>query len=91
MRRRPFFGRAGPAVTRHSRCSRPPSLCFTRFRDELTTVRSRERHWTPHRIVVLEFPTMAALQRFYEAHDMADLKERRWAVSRSKMIAVEGI
>ena len=50
-----------------------------------------EGGWTPHRIVILEFPTMAALMRFYEAHDFADRKRARQAVSHSRMIAVEGV
>ncbi|MBM3505625.1 MAG: DUF1330 domain-containing protein [Alphaproteobacteria bacterium] len=50
-----------------------------------------EGDWHPRRIVVLEFPTMAALQNFYRAHDFAELKAQRQAVSRSRMIAVEGV
>lgn len=50
-----------------------------------------EGGWQPHRVVVLEFPDMAALQRFYQAHDFADLKAQRQAVSHSRMIAVEGV
>ena len=50
-----------------------------------------EGDWSPHRIVVLEFPAMADLMKFYEAHEFADLKRHRMAVSHSKMIAVEGV
>jgi uncharacterized protein (DUF1330 family) len=53
--------------------------------------RNLEGDWQPHRIVVLEFPDMAALEKFYTAHDFAQLKARRQAVSHSRMIAVEGI
>ncbi len=50
-----------------------------------------EGDWEPHRIVILEFPSMEALRRFYEAHDFADLKAQRMACSHSRMIAVEGV
>ena len=50
-----------------------------------------EGDWQPNRIVILEFPSMEALRRFYDAHDFADLKMQRMACSHSKMIAVEGI
>jgi uncharacterized protein (DUF1330 family) len=50
-----------------------------------------EGDWTPHRIVILEFPDRKALMQFYEAHDFADFKLQRQAVSVSKMISVEGV
>ena len=50
-----------------------------------------EGDWEPHRVVVLEFPSMEALRKFYEAHDFADLQAQRMACSRSNMIAVEGV
>ena len=50
-----------------------------------------EGDWSPHRIVILEFPTMADLMKFYEAHDFAEYKRQRMAVSTSRMIAVESV
>ncbi len=42
------------------------------------------------RLVILEFPTMAALQGFYESADYRPLLELRLASARSEVAFVEG-
>jgi len=50
-----------------------------------------EGDWTPKRVVVLEFPTMAALQRWYHSEDYRPLRAQRLACTAANIIAVEGL
>jgi uncharacterized protein (DUF1330 family) len=50
-----------------------------------------EGEWTPKRVVVLEFPTMAALKRWYHSEDYRPLLQQRLAGASADVIAVDGI
>lgn len=43
----------------------------------------------PERLTLLEFPSMAKLQEWYESGDYAELKAIRQSASRSDMVAIE--
>ena len=49
-----------------------------------------EGDWQPRRFVILEFPSMDDLKKFYDADDYRDLKATRIAATDSNLIAVEG-
>ncbi len=49
-----------------------------------------EGGWTPKRIVVLEFPSMAKARAWYDSAEYAPLIDLRQKASRGKLIAVEG-
>lgn len=49
-----------------------------------------EGSWQPHRIVVIEFPDMAALKAWYASSEYAPLIRLRQAASKGSLIAVEG-
>jgi uncharacterized protein (DUF1330 family) len=53
-------------------------------------VEALEGGWSPQRIVVLEFPTLADAQRWYRSADYAPLIKLRQKAARGKLIAVEG-
>jgi uncharacterized protein (DUF1330 family) len=44
----------------------------------------------PERVTVIEFPDMAALKRWYESDDYAELKAIRQASAECDVVAVEG-
>lgn len=48
-----------------------------------------EGSWRAHRIVIIEFPSMAKLMAFYDSADYATLKSLRMHTSDSRIIAVE--
>lgn len=50
-----------------------------------------EGDWQPRRLVVLEFPSMDDVKKFYDSDDYRDLKAVRIASTRGNVIAVEGI
>jgi len=50
-----------------------------------------EGDWTPKRMVVLEFPSMDALKRWYRSDDYKPLLAERQRYSTADLIAVEGI
>ena len=50
----------------------------------------REGGWTPKRIVVVEFPSMAQAQKWYDSPDYAPLIKLRQKASKGKLILVEG-
>jgi uncharacterized protein (DUF1330 family) len=54
-------------------------------------VESKEGGWAPKRLVVIEFPDMAALRRFYDSPEYTAAREIRQRASRSKLIFVEGV
>lgn len=50
-----------------------------------------EGDWKPGRVVVLEFPDMAALKGWYNSDDYRELKNMRHGASVADMIMVEGV
>ena len=50
----------------------------------------REGGWTPKRIVVLEFPSMAQAQKWYDSPEYAPLIKLRQKAAKGKLIIVEG-
>ncbi len=50
-----------------------------------------EGDWQPRRIVVIEFPDMAALRAWYHSPEYAPLIQLRQSASRGSLIAVEGV
>jgi uncharacterized protein (DUF1330 family) len=50
-----------------------------------------EGKWTPKGVVVIEFPSMDALKRWYDSPEYKPLRELRQASSVGNLIAVEGI
>jgi uncharacterized protein (DUF1330 family) len=50
----------------------------------------REGGWTPKRIVVVEFPSLAQAQKWYDSPDYAPLIKLRQKASKGKVILVEG-
>ena len=49
-----------------------------------------EGEWDTHRIVVMEFPDMAAARGWYESDDYAPLKALRQSASSTNIILVDG-
>lgn len=50
-----------------------------------------EGSWSPKRVVVLEFPSMDALKRWYHSEEYKPLIKLRQAHSSGDIIAVEGV
>lgn len=50
-----------------------------------------EGNWQPHRLVLVRFPDMPTARRFLNAPEYAPWKELRQRVTRSEMVAMEGI
>ena len=50
-----------------------------------------EGNWRPKRVVVLEFPSMDALKRWYDSADYKPLIAERKAAAATDLIAVEGL
>ncbi len=50
-----------------------------------------EGPWSPGRIVILEFPDMESLQKFYHSDDYAPLIKLRQAGSDGSIICVQGV
>jgi uncharacterized protein (DUF1330 family) len=50
-----------------------------------------EGSWAPKRVVVLEFPSMDALKRWYHSEEYKPLIKLRQAHSSGDLIAVEGV
>jgi uncharacterized protein (DUF1330 family) len=46
---------------------------------------------TPHRTVIVEFPSMAALRAFYTSPEYRPLRELREQSAKSTLIAIEGV
>ena len=53
-------------------------------------VEPREGGWTPKRIVVVEFPSLAQAQKWYDSPEYAPLIKLRQKASKGKLILVEG-
>ena len=49
-----------------------------------------EGEWSPHRLIVLEFPSMDALQSWYRSPEYAPLIRLRQSATRGRVVAVEG-
>jgi uncharacterized protein (DUF1330 family) len=49
-----------------------------------------EGDWTPKRLVILEFPTMARLKEWYESPEYAPLLGLRKASASSNLVITEG-
>lgn len=54
-------------------------------------VTRKEGTWAPRRLVVLEFPDMAALEAWYGSADYKPLLDLRIAATSSQLVAVEGV
>lgn len=50
-----------------------------------------EGDWQPRRIVILEFPTMAAWESFYQGPVYQGLKAVRDQCSSARLVSVEGV
>ena len=50
-----------------------------------------EGDWTPRRIVLLEFPTVAAFESFYQGPVYQALKAIRDECSSARLVSVEGL
>ena len=50
-----------------------------------------EGDWQPRRIVLLEFPSLAAWEAFYNGPSYQGLKAVRDACSSARLVAVEGV
>ncbi len=50
-----------------------------------------EGDWSPKRAVVLEFPDMAALKRWYDSPEYRPLLALRKRCARSAVVAMEGV
>ena len=54
-------------------------------------VATLEGEWDTRRIVVMEFPDMAAARGWYESDDYAPLKQLRRSASDTNIILVDGV
>lgn len=54
-------------------------------------VDSREGGWSPSRVVVLEFPSMAQAQAWYQSPEYAPVVAVRHRAATSRMIIVDGV
>lgn len=50
-----------------------------------------EGQWQPHRLVILEFPSMARLQEWYQSPGYAPLAALRQASTSSTIVITEGL
>ena len=50
-----------------------------------------EGEFTPHRLVILEFPDMARLKAFYDSPEYQPLVAMRNRNARSSLVAIEGV
>ena len=50
-----------------------------------------EGDWEPRRIVILEFPSVAAFESFYTGPEYQGLKAIRDACSSARLVSVEGL
>lgn len=50
-----------------------------------------EGDWEPRRIVLFEFPSVAAFESFYNSSDYQQLKPIRDACSSARLVSVEGL
>ena len=50
-----------------------------------------EGDWRPARVVVVEFPSMAQLKRWYDSEEYGPLRALRFRTARTDVVAVEGV
>lgn len=50
-----------------------------------------EGDYQPRRLVVMEFPSLAAVESFYDSEEFRALKVQRDACSQTRMVAVQGL
>ncbi len=50
-----------------------------------------EGDWQPHRLIILEFPDMDSLMRWYESPEYARLKAIRERSAHTRIIVLEGV
>jgi uncharacterized protein (DUF1330 family) len=50
----------------------------------------KEGGWNPKRVVLLEFPSLAQAQKWYDSPEYAPLIELRQKASKGKLVLVEG-
>jgi uncharacterized protein (DUF1330 family) len=50
-----------------------------------------EGDWEPSRLVVLEFPDIAAARRWYDSEIYGEAKKLRAGAARLRMVAVQGV
>jgi uncharacterized protein (DUF1330 family) len=50
-----------------------------------------EGDWTPTRLVVLEFPDLAAAKEWYESPEYQEVKSLRDGAANLRMVAVQGL
>lgn len=55
------------------------------------TVESKEGGWSPRRVVVLEFPSMARAREWYHSPEYAPVLDIRLKAADAKLIFVEGV
>ena len=53
-------------------------------------VDAKEGGWNPKRVVLLEFPSLAQAQKWYDSPEYAPLIKLRQKASKGKLILVEG-
>lgn len=54
-------------------------------------LRVYEGNYQPHRLVIIEFPSLAAMDEFYASETYGALRATRDACSSSRLMAVEGL
>jgi uncharacterized protein (DUF1330 family) len=81
-----------PAGYEEYRKGVPPTIVAHggRFLARGGTVDVLEGSWIPRRLVIIEFPTMAALKSWYDSPEYRPLIELRNQFARSSLVAVEG-
>ncbi len=52
-------------------------------------VKVLEGDWHPNRTIIIEFPDMETIDRFYQSEEYANLRPIRWASAESRMVAIE--
>lgn len=50
-----------------------------------------EGDWQPKRMVIIEFPTMNDLMTWYNSEEYQPFKKIRQGITRSRLVAVEGL
>jgi uncharacterized protein (DUF1330 family) len=71
----------------------PPSIekYGGRFLARGGPITSLEGNWTPHAIILVEFPDQAAVERWYASPEYADALKFRDKALRRNLIQVEGV
>jgi uncharacterized protein (DUF1330 family) len=76
----------------YKRMSRPAvEACGGRFIVRGGAVTTLEGDWDPQRIVILEFPDVAAAKAWHESDVYREARDLRHATATSRMIVVEGV